>query len=143
VPPLRYAVVQQLKKDFPYLTICVNGGITTTAQITEQLQHVDGVMLGREAYHNPWWLASWDSAFFDAEPALPSPSSPVRPEPVEGLTREIVEAQMCDYMVQQAALHGTPWSTIARHMLGLRCRVHAAGVRCGATTGLSPCHPMR
>jgi tRNA-dihydrouridine synthase A len=107
VPPLRYAVVQQLKKDFPHLTICVNGGITTTAQITEQLQHVDGVMLGREAYHNPWWLASWDTVFFAAEGG-------------EALTREIVEAQMCDYMTQQAALHGTPWSTIARHMLGLR-----------------------
>jgi tRNA-dihydrouridine synthase A len=107
VPPLRYAVVHQLKKDFPRLTICVNGGITTTAQVAEQLQHVDGVMLGREAYHNPWWLASWDSAFFGTYDG-------------QALTREIVEAQMCDYMTQQAALHGTPWSNIARHMLGLR-----------------------
>jgi tRNA-dihydrouridine synthase A len=107
VPPLRYSVVHQLKKDFPDLTICVNGGITTTEQVAEQLQHVDGVMLGREAYHNPWWLASWDAAFYDAEP-------------VEPLTRELVEAQMCDYMARQASLHGTPWSTIARHMLGLR-----------------------
>ena len=107
VPPLRYAVVNQLKKEFPRLTIVVNGGITTTAQVFEQLQQVDGVMLGREAYHNPWWLAEWDAAFF-ADPALAS------------LTREQVETQMCDYMAHEAAAHGTPWSAIARHMLGLR-----------------------
>jgi tRNA-dihydrouridine synthase A len=107
VPPLRYAVVHQLKKDFPDLTICVNGGITTTAQVNAQLQYVDGVMLGREAYHNPWWLAQWDAEFFGAAP-----------DPA--LTREAVEARMCDYMAEQARLHGTPWSAIARHMLGLR-----------------------
>jgi tRNA-dihydrouridine synthase A len=107
VPPLRYAVVHQLKKEFPHLNIVVNGGITTTAQVAEQLQQVDGVMLGREAYHNPWWLAEWDAAFFA------DPSS-------AGLTREQVEARMCDYMAREAAIHGTPWSSIARHMLGLR-----------------------
>jgi tRNA-dihydrouridine synthase A len=107
VPPLRYAVVHQLKKEFPHLNIVVNGGITTTAQVAEQLHHLDGVMLGREAYHNPWWLAEWDAAFFD------DPSSVV-------LTREQVESQMCDYMAREAATHGTPWSAIARHMLGLR-----------------------
>lgn len=106
VPPLRYEVVHQLKKDFPHLTIAINGGLTTTEQVAEQLQHLDGVMLGREAYHNPWWLAEWDSAFFG--------------EPESGLTREQVEAQMCDYMAQRQAQYGTPWASIARHMLGLR-----------------------
>ena len=106
VPPLRYELVQQLKKDFPHLTIAINGGITTNVQITEQLQQLDGVMVGREAYHNPWLLASWDEAFFGAAPTT--------------LTRETVETQMCDYMAQEFAQHGTPHSAIARHMLGLR-----------------------
>ena len=106
VPPLRYALVHQLKKDFPSLTIAINGGITTNAQITEQLTQLDGVMLGREAYHNPWLMASWDAEFFGAAPS--------------SLSREDVEAQMCDYMARELADHGTPWSAIARHMLGLR-----------------------
>jgi tRNA-dihydrouridine synthase A len=106
VPPLRYDVAYQLKKDFPALTIVVNGGITTNEQVAEHLLHLDGAMLGREAYHNPWWLASWDAAFYGA--------------PAEELTREQIEAQMCDYMAREMAAHGTPWATIARHMLGLR-----------------------
>ena len=106
IPPLRYGLVHQLKHDFPHLTIAVNGGITTDTQIADQLQRVDGVMVGREAYHNPWVMASWDETFFGAAP--------------NGLTREAVEAQMCDYMVRQAAAWGTSWSSVARHMLGLR-----------------------
>jgi tRNA-dihydrouridine synthase A len=108
VPPLRYEVVHQLKRDFPHLTLVINGGITTTAQIAEQLQHIDGVMLGREAYHNPWALVTWDAAFLAAGS-----------EDID-LTREQVESQMCDYMQREAQAHGTPWSAIARHMLGLR-----------------------
>ncbi len=118
VPPLRYALVHQLKRDFPHLIIVVNGGITTSAQVHEQLQQVDGVMLGREAYHNPWWLASWDTAFFD--PVGPVPPVLGAAEAVEGLSRELVEQKMVSYMEREAAAHGTPWSTIARHMLGLR-----------------------
>ena len=106
VPPLRYALVHRLKQDFPGLTIVINGGITTNLQIAEQLQAVDGVMVGREAYHNPWLMASWDAEFFGATRS--------------SLTREAVEAQMCDYMAREFAEHGTPWSAIARHMLGLR-----------------------
>ena len=106
VPPLRYATVHRLKAEFPHLTLVINGGITTDAQIAEQLDHVDGVMLGREAYHNPWILSSWDQRFYDAPPS--------------GATRESVEEQMVDYMERDARAHGTPWSSIARHMLGLR-----------------------
>ena len=112
VPPLRYELVHQLKREFPHLTIAINGGLTTDAQIAEQLQHVDGVMIGREAYHNPWLLAGWDAAFLGASSTE--------------LTREQVEAQMCDYMAREAAAHGTPWSAIARHMLGLRHGVPGA-----------------
>lgn len=106
VPPLRYELVQRLKTEFPGLNIVINGGITAPEQVAEQLCGLDGVMVGREAYHNPWWLASWDEAFYAAEPAE--------------LTRETVEEQMVLYMVREAAEHGTPWSSIARHMLGLR-----------------------
>jgi len=106
VPPLNYAMVHQLKQDFPNLSIVINGGITTNAQIIGQLQQLDGVMVGREAYHNPWLMASWDADFFGAA--------------LSTLTRETVEAQMCDYMAREFAEHGTPHTAIARHMLGLR-----------------------
>ena len=106
VPPLRYELVYRLKREFPGLTIAVNGGITTGEQVGGQLDQLDGVMIGREAYHNPWWLASWDAEFFGAA--------------ASESTRESVEEQMVDYMAREAAAHGTPWSSIARHMLGLR-----------------------
>lgn len=106
IPPLRYELAHRLKRDFPLLTIGVNGGITTNAQIAEHLQQVDGVMVGREAYHNPWLLTGWDEAFFGAAPST--------------LTREAVEAQMVDYMERAHQEDGCPWYAIARHMLGLR-----------------------
>lgn len=106
IPPLRYELAHRLKADFPQLTIVVNGGITTSAQIAHQLQHVDGVMVGREAYHNPWVMADWDALFLGDDHAQPS--------------RDAVEEAMVAYMAQEAAKHGTPWSHIARHMLGLR-----------------------
>ena len=106
VPPLRYEMVHRLKIDFPHLTIAINGGINQPSQAVEQLQHTDGVMVGREAYHNPWWLASWDADYFGAVPT--------------GITRESIEADMVRYMEREAAEHGTPFSAIARHMLGLR-----------------------
>ncbi|WP_460479504.1 tRNA dihydrouridine(20/20a) synthase DusA [Comamonas humi] len=106
IPPLRYEVVARLRQDFPQLTIAVNGGIATDALVQQQLEQVDGVMVGREAYHNPWWLASWDASYFGAEPS--------------GITREWVEEEMVRYMEREAAEHGTHWYSIARHMLGLR-----------------------
>ena len=92
IPPLKYHYVYQLKRDFPQLEIVVNGGITTREQMTAHLGHVDGVMLGRAAYHDPWLLA-------DA-----------------GKTRPQVVAAMVAYARRHrdVALRG-----IARHMLGL------------------------
>mgnify|MGYP001490783426 FL=1 len=106
IPPLRYAVVHRLKQDFPHLTIAINGGLNTDALVQEQLEHIDGVMVGREAYHNPWWLSRWDALYYGA--------------PQSTLTRETVEAAMVEYMAREAAEHGTHWYAIARHMLGLR-----------------------
>jgi len=101
-----YDFVYRLKQDFPQLTFALNGGVTSADQVHEALAHVDGAMIGREAYHNPWWLASWDHEFFG--------------DPPQGITRESVEIAMADYMAREKRDHGTPWPNIARHMLGLR-----------------------
>jgi tRNA-dihydrouridine synthase A len=106
VPPLRHEVVAQLKHDFPALVFVVNGGVTTEAQIEAHLRSVDGVMVGREAYHHPWSMTQWDALFLGAVPRAP-------------FTREAVEEAMVAYMEREAAAHGTPWSAIARHMMGL------------------------
>ncbi len=105
IPPLRYDIVYQLKRDFPQLVIVLNGGVTSDAQIAQHLQHVDGVMLGREAYHHPWIMSRWDADFLGGAPCTLSPDE--------------VEAAMVAYMARELAEDGTPWSAIARHMLGL------------------------
>ncbi len=104
VPPLRHDVVHRLKSDFPDLTFVSNGGLTRPADIAAQLQRVDGVMLGREAYHHPWGLAAWDSEFFGAAPRQ--------------IHRGEIELQMVQYM-ETLATQGVPWPHAARHMLGL------------------------
>ena len=105
IPPLRYELAYQLKKDFPALTIAINGGITTNDQIEAHLNEVDGVMLGREAYYNPWLLSTWDEQFFKA--------------PASVITREAVEEAMVTYMERAFKEDACPWYAIARHMLGL------------------------
>ena len=106
VPPLRYDLAYRLKRDFPDLTIVINGGITTQAQIAEHLRHVDGAMLGREAYHHPWLMTAWDAMFYG--------------DPPRDVCPDDVEEAMVAYMEQEARDDGTPWYPIARHMLGLR-----------------------
>ena len=105
IPPLRYELAYQLKRDFPDLIISVNGGITTNAQITEHLNYADGVMVGRAAYHNPWLMSTWDSEFYG--------------EAQRPLTREGIEEAMVAYMERAFKEDGCPWYAIARHMLGL------------------------
>jgi len=105
VPPLRHDFVYRLKRDFPALTIVLNGGVTGNEQIAEHLQHVDGVMLGREAYHHPWLMADWDRRFLgDVDGNAP--------------TREAVEAALVAYMGTLVA-RGITWPHAARHMMGL------------------------
>ena len=70
IPPLKYHYVHQLKKDFPDLEIIINGGIKTVEECQEQLAHVDGVMVGREAYHNPWILSQVDNVLFGGQPLV-------------------------------------------------------------------------
>ena len=105
LPPLRYELVHRLKREFPGLTIVLNGGVKTEAEIALQLDHVDGVMLGREPYHHPWTMADWDARFFGAAPLARD--------------RDAIEAQMVEYM-RRVVHGGEPWSHVSRHMLGLR-----------------------
>lgn len=104
IPPLRYDIVYQLKRDFPQLEIVINGGIGTLAQARAQLNHVDGVMIGREAYHNPFMLAEVDGAFYDDAHVVPSRD-------------EIVEI-LLPYIEQELAL-GSPLKHMTKHILGL------------------------
>jgi tRNA-dihydrouridine synthase A len=90
IPPLKYEYVYRLKRELPHLTIVINGGITSWAEIDAHLAHVDGVMLGRAAYHNPWLLA-------DA-----------------GKTRADVARTMYEYAKDVESLRH-----VTRHMLGL------------------------
>ena len=106
VPPLRYEFVHRLKRDFPALTIVLNGGVTNATQIDAGLAQVDGVMLGREPYHHPWLMADWDARYFDV-------ASP-------GLDRDEIEQRMVEYMQHVVIAGGEPWWHAARHMLGLR-----------------------
>jgi len=104
VPPLRYADVYRLKQDFPHLCIEINGGITTIAAAREHLQSVDGVMIGRAAYDNPYLLATVDRDFLSA--TTPPPS------------RHAVVEAMLPYLEAQLA-RGVKLHAIVRHMLQL------------------------
>ena len=105
LPPLRPELAYRLKADFPALTIVINGGINDDESIAQHLLHVDGVMVGRHAYHEPFAMASWDARFFGDRHDRPS--------------RDAVEQAFVDYMEGLAA-QGVPWSHASRHMLGLR-----------------------
>jgi len=104
IPPLKYHYVYQLKQEFPELEIIINGGIATHDEIATHLQHVDGVMMGREPYHNPWILAEVDARYYGDDHPVPS-----RIEVMHNL-RGFIEAEL------EA---GTPLRSIVRHVLGL------------------------
>ena len=104
VPPLRYAYVHRLKGDFPGLAFVLNGGIARFETIERELARVDGVMLGRAAYHDPWLLADVDARLFGDVPAVRSRA-------------EVVEA-LIPY-AKRALARGTTLRGIVRHVLGL------------------------
>ncbi|TSH69909.1 tRNA dihydrouridine(20/20a) synthase DusA [Acinetobacter sp. RF15A] len=101
VPPLRYEDVYRLKQDRPDLTIEINGGIKTYAETLEHLKHVDGVMIGREAYHNPYLLAELGQLWN-----------------LEAPDRFDIMQEMLPYIARRMA-EGAPLSIISRHILGL------------------------
>lgn len=104
VPPLHYDRVRQLKQDFPHLTIIMNGGIKTLSAIEEHLQVVDGVMIGREVYSNPYFLAEIEKQYFSSEKSLSS--------------REQIIQDLLPYIHRQLA-DKVKLSNITRHILGL------------------------
>ncbi|CAK2479280.1 tRNA-dihydrouridine synthase A [Vibrio crassostreae] len=104
IPPLDYDRAYQIKKDFSDLVIAVNGGITTLEQTKEHLQHLDGVMIGREAYHSPFILAEVDQQIFGLD-------SPIK-------KRSQVVEEMYPYIERELS-NGASLGHISRHMLGL------------------------
>ncbi len=104
IPPLRYDFVYQLKEDFPQLHISINGGIKTLADMHNHLQYVDGVMIGREAYHNTYLMAEVDRLFYASK------------EPP--MTRKQIILAYADYVDNQMA-QGVPLIQMTRHVLGL------------------------
>ncbi len=104
IPPLNYPRVYRLKKDFPDLEIIINGGIQALEEIDEHLSHVDGVMIGREAYHNPYFLAEIDKRYYGM-----TDDTPDRKDVVENILPYI----------DREMKKGVPLKSITRHMLGL------------------------
>jgi len=104
IPPLKYDVVYKIKELFPQCHISINGGIKTLEETVEHLKHVDGVMMGREAYHNPYLLSQVDQLIFD--------------DSHEILSRHQVVESMFPYIEKQLA-SGERLQSIVRHMLGI------------------------
>ena len=104
IPPLNYPWVYRLKHDLPRLCIVINGGIQTLEECRRHLQQVDGVMLGREAYQNPWLLAEVDSQLYGMDKPAAS--------------RDDVIAALLPYVERQLAA-GAHLNHITRHILGL------------------------
>jgi tRNA-dihydrouridine synthase A len=104
VPPLRYEFVLRLKKDFPQATFVLNGGLTSLEQAARESAGLEGVMLGRASYHDPYLLAAVDASVFGATTAAP--------------TRSEVVARMSDYLRRVVAQGAAP-RQVTRHMHGL------------------------
>lgn len=104
IPPLNYPRVYQLKQQFPELNISINGGVTGLTQTLEHLEHVDGVMIGREVYSNPYLLADVDRLIFGRDNAP--------------MSREDIVLKMQTYIERQEVPYFKPWHAV-RHMLGL------------------------
>jgi tRNA-dihydrouridine synthase A len=104
IPPLKYDTVYRIKQDFPDLEVILNGGITELSAAAAHLESVDGIMLGREAYHNPYILAGVDARFYGTTQRPPS--------------REMIIRRMLTY-IETELNTGTALKHITRHMLGL------------------------
>jgi tRNA-dihydrouridine synthase A len=104
IPPLRYELVHRVETDFPELEVIANGGIRSLEQARAQLARVDGVMVGREAYQNPYVLAEWERELLGGAALTPS-------------RFEVVE-RLLPYVERELA-EGTPLRAITRHLLGL------------------------
>ncbi|UXY17342.1 tRNA dihydrouridine(20/20a) synthase DusA [Chitiniphilus purpureus] len=111
IPPLKYDYVHRLKRDFPALEIILNGGITSHEAALAHLTQVDGVMVGREAYHNPYSLAEVDTRYYADQHPIPDREAAMR------ALRGFIEAELSA---------GTPLRLMVRHVLGLYQGRHGA-----------------
>ena len=107
IPPLDWTRVWRLKADYPHLTFVVNGGLDNLGDVREQLHGVDGVMLGRASYHNPWLLTELDRALFGRSRGAPVPT-----------TRYEALLQLEPYIDAEIRA-GARLSDVTRHLLGL------------------------
>ena len=104
IPPLNYSWVYQLKKDFPSLKITINGGIESCEDVKKHLEFVDGVMMGRSIYHNPFLLREIDKTIFDEKNIL--------------IGREQILKIYMTYIEKQSQ-NGVPIRSMTRHILGI------------------------
>ena len=118
VPPLHYDFVHRLKAEMPDLNISINGGIKTLDQVEEQLQDLDGVMVGREAYENPWFLHDADERIFnDLRPASNDPADIIADKARPATRKALLQAYL-PYVEKQTA-EGCPATILVRHLYGL------------------------
>ena len=118
VPPLHYDFVHRLKAEMPDLNISINGGIKTLDQVEEQLQDLDGVMVGREAYENPWFLRNADERIFkDVRPESDNPADIIAGKARPATRKALLEAYL-PYVEKQTA-EGCPATILVRHLYGL------------------------
>lgn len=104
IPPLKYDYVYRLKQDFPDLEIILNGGIKTLDECEQHIQHLDGVMVGREAYNNPWILSDVDSRLFGEQDAF---------------TNRVQALESFVPFVEQRLKNGERLSHLTRHIMGI------------------------
>ena len=104
IPPLDYPKVYQIKQDYPELHISINGGIKSIDEMKTHLQYIDGVMVGREAYNNPFIVSQVDSELCEQHSA--------------GLTRHQVAEMMLPY-IEQHLKQGGRLNHVTRHIIGL------------------------
>ncbi len=116
IPPLQYDVVSQVKKDFPELQVVINGGLREPDAMIRVLESLDGIMLGREAYHRPLILARLDALVFGAGPNSGDPRS--AQDALGAVARARAIERMQRYTEHQLA-RGEPLSAIVRHIQGL------------------------
>ena len=105
IPPLRYDYVYRLKQEFPDLQIILNGGVTSNTEIKQHLQYVDGVMVGREAYHNPMLMQHWDALFYGDQH--------------QAIDHEEVVSGLVEYVQHELQHSDVSLQHMARHYLGL------------------------
>lgn len=105
IPPLKYEYVHRLKSDKPKLTVVINGGIKSIETACQELEYVDGVMIGREAYNNPYILSCVDQDIYQDADLAPK-------------SREEIVEQLCEY-IDSEVTKGVELHSITRHMLGL------------------------